>query len=1117
MKNKLITIGIILLPSIIFLSGLGLFNFYQEPKLGLAISSSHQSLLPFVDSKYYLGTTTPSTIAWKNLITDEICLAGDCQTTWSAGSGETNTASNLDPTKVVLFDSKSGVDLRFNTLEAGSNISFSTSTSANNIVISSTGGSGGASAIATSTNETKGRLSYWTSTSGTPATLGEVATTSISAGTGLSFTGTLGALVGGVNGTLNAEVQTSDLHDEVTLAGTPDYITIIGQIITRNLVDLANDITGTLGVSNGGTGATTFTDNRLLTGNGTSAINDEANLTFDGSTLTVTADIVNNTKNLTSYANFRDGTFVEAFDALVQSDGTTASTTLEKSGGGDLTVSFSSGDYILDCAPTKCVTQIEIGTDSAPAKTYIYVLETDPTNLATSTSEFPTVEHAKVVFIFCPSASKIQTETGCFINQNWNDFAMNTNNEGGWASAGEQRRYGKGYWSGMDADGLDQEPVSSYFNYISDTESYFKATAGVMYQANRHITPAVDTSTTDDMHIVNSSVSAYREISDLTDITLDSTGVSLSNKYWNACFFVIGNKTGQYAPIMVTIPSGSYNSQINAENDRDNFDECNLPREFIHDSGVAVPVVRMTLKYSGGTGALTHASSRNLRDGVGITGGTSGGVTAFLSLTDTPSAYTSDAKKSAVVNSGETSLEFIQTIWADGSVALAGAWNMGSQNLTNVDIDSGTLDGITTLQMPSGDIGATGARITKGWFADLQVTNAIVGSVTGNAGTVTGFTPASGSLTLAGADALTITTTGTTNVTLPLGSNTLAANDQTFFIGTTQVAINRGSATLNLAGIGTLGVGAITSSGTLALGANNITTTGSLGATGAGRLTKGWFTDLDITNTITGSVSGNAGTVTSFTPAGGSLTLAGADALTITTTGVTNSTLPLGTKTLVATDVTTLSSLTSVGTLATLTVTATIVGSIDGNAATVTTIAGLAPDTATTQATQAAITSLGTLGNLTISTSGFLVIPASATCDSNADGEICHDTTDNQLIVDGAVVPTTNVKIWSVTVASTSPAFISGGLLAIPTQLDGYTMSAIRCKIDTGTNKALAIEDASANSTESITCLSSVTSDDGSITNAVVTAAEEMYINFGATSGAVDTVTISVFGNWTRE
>jgi len=37
----------------------------------------------------------------------------------------------------------------------------------------------------------------------------------------------------------------------------------------------------------------------------------------------------------------------------------------------------------------------------------------------------------------------------------------------------------------------------------------------------------------------------------------------------------------------------------------------------------------------------------------------------------------------------------------------------------------------------SGIIGSTGTRITKGWFTDLTVTNAIAGSVTGNAATVT--------------------------------------------------------------------------------------------------------------------------------------------------------------------------------------------------------------------------------------------------------------------------------------------------------------------------------------------------------------------------------------------
>jgi hypothetical protein len=85
----------------------------------------------------------------------------------------------------------------------------------------------------------------------------------------------------------------------------------------------------------------------------------------------------------------------------------------------------------------------------------------------------------------------------------------------------------------------------------------------------------------------------------------------------------------------------------------------------------------------------------------------------------------------------------------------------------------GTIEGATSLTYDgsnlqlTGDIGSTGTKITKGWYTDLAVTNAIAGSVTGNAATVTSYTPASGSLTLSGADAVTITTTATTNVTLP--------------------------------------------------------------------------------------------------------------------------------------------------------------------------------------------------------------------------------------------------------------------------------------------------------------------------------------------------------------
>ena len=130
---------------------------------------------------------------------------------------------------------------------------------------------------------------------------------------------------------------------------------------------------------------------------------------------------------------------------------------------------------------------------------------------------------------------------------------------------------------------------------------------------------------------------------------------------------------------------------------------------------------------------------------------------------------------------------------------------------------------------------------------------------------VTITAPASGS-TLTIQDGFTLTVSGTANVS---GTNT---GDQTSVSGNAGTATSLQNAR-TIGGVSFNGTANITvatatggftiSGGDLALGANNITMTGSLGATGA-RLTKGWFTDLQVTNAITGSITGNAGTTTAL-------------------------------------------------------------------------------------------------------------------------------------------------------------------------------------------------------------------------------------------------------------
>lgn len=65
---------------------------------------------------------------------------------------------------------------------------------------------------------------------------------------------------------LGVDVAGTDNSTDVTLAGTPDYITISGQVVTRGLVNLTTDVTGDLPIAEGGTGSSTASAARTALG-----------------------------------------------------------------------------------------------------------------------------------------------------------------------------------------------------------------------------------------------------------------------------------------------------------------------------------------------------------------------------------------------------------------------------------------------------------------------------------------------------------------------------------------------------------------------------------------------------------------------------------------------------------------------------------------------------------------------------------------------------------------------------------------------------------------------------------------------------------------------------------
>lgn len=121
--------------------------------------------------------------------------------------------------------------------------------------------------------------------------------------------------------------------------------------------------------------------------------------------------------------------------------------------------------------------------------------------------------------------------------------------------------------------------------------------------------------------------------------------------------------------------------------------------------------------------------------------------------------------------------------------------------------------------------------LTAGQIGEMVSTDTILGNLSGNAGTATALQNA-------------------------------RAIGGVSFNGTANITVSSATSGFTVSG------------GDLSVGANNIAVTGSIGSTGS-RVLKGWFIDLQVTNAIAGSITGNAATVTTNANLTGVITSSG--------------------------------------------------------------------------------------------------------------------------------------------------------------------------------------------------------------------------------------------------
>jgi hypothetical protein len=238
----------------------------------------------------------------------------------------------------------------------------------------------------------------------------------------------------------------------------------------------------------------------------------------------------------------------------------------------------------------------------------------------------------------------------------------------------------------------------------------------------------------------------------------------------------------------------------------------------------------------------------------------------------------------------------------------------------------------------------------------------------------------------------------------------------------------------------TLGAGA------LALGTNNLTMTGSLGATGA-RLTKGWFIDLEVTNDIVGDITGNAGTVTNGVYTTGNQSIAGIKTFSDATeasNATTGGTIVSGglavAKRVYATD---------------MTVTNKITGSISGNAdGTASNLSGTPtlPSGTTLVAPVLGTPASGTLTNCTFPTFNQDTTGKSAKTDAlNSATTVVNVSSATAPIAGQVLMATANNSATWQNRTGTIGITIDGGGSAITTGSKGFIYIPYACTISSAT------------------------------------------------------------------
>lgn len=508
------------------------------------------------------------------------------------------------------------------------------------------------------------------------------------------------------------------------------------------------------------------TDGQLVIG-ATGAAPAFAALTSTGSTLAYTAGA--NSLNIDLTADVQEtaihgwnGYLLETVDIAVTSDGATITAAAEQAGGGDLTVIFSDGFHDWDTTPADTIA-LTAGSDTSPQINFVYFLQSTKL-LTVSTSNWPATEHAPLATVLCQSAASVQTD-GVYKLHTWTDHVVDTNQQGHISDISFWIRGQAATWQSGVAQTLTITP-----NGGAPDNVIFTSASGIVLQLHDHTFPAF--SGTPDVYTVNDSATPFNIVTDLNVLLTDSTGASMSGKYFSLVIWGVASEDGATnSKLMVNLPGGSYNTQSNLISDPLQFADFSIPTDF---RGTGFLIAELQLRHqAAASGTWTEIDLVDLRGQFPQSGagGATVGQTEFIDNTfrilDEGDSTKEIAFQASGITTATTRTLTVQD--ADGTIALSGVANFGTGVTSMTDhgvlLGSGTSPITVTTAATDGQafLGATGA-------------DPAFGTITSSGGSIT-FTLGANSLNMeaAGGGIMWNEETGT-SVTMAVDNGYIANN-----------------------------------------------------------------------------------------------------------------------------------------------------------------------------------------------------------------------------------------------------------------------------------------------------------------------------------------------------